>query len=50
MQGLKDEIRRVCAEEYLVCGEGDEQGSHWMDKVRTIFEHKRIIITIYIQR
>lgn len=33
MTGLKEEIRKVCAEEYLVCGEGDEQGSHWMDKV-----------------
>lgn len=37
MQGLKEEIRRVCAEEYLVCGEGDEQGSHWMDKVSIHF-------------
>lgn len=34
MKGLKDEIRKVCAEEYLVCGEGDDQGSHWMEKVR----------------
>lgn len=33
MKGLKDEIRKVCAEEYLVCGEGDDQGSHWMEKV-----------------
>lgn len=33
MKGLKDEIRKVCAEEYLVCGEGDEQGTHWMEKV-----------------
>lgn len=33
MSGLKEEIRKVCAEEYLVCGEGDEQGSHWMEKV-----------------
>lgn len=33
MKGLKDEIRKVCTEEYLVCGEGDEQGSHWMEKV-----------------
>lgn len=35
MKGLKNEIRKVCAEEYLVCGEGDEQGTHWMEKVRT---------------
>lgn len=33
MSGLKEEIRKVCAEEYLVCGEGDEQGTHWMEKV-----------------
>lgn len=31
--GLKDQIRRVCAEEYLVCGEGDEQGGAWQEKV-----------------
>lgn len=33
MEGLKNEIRKVCAEEYLVCGEGDEQGTAWMEKV-----------------
>ncbi|XP_044265029.1 dynein heavy chain, cytoplasmic isoform X6 [Tribolium madens] len=32
MKGLKDEIRKVCQEEFLVCGEGDEQGSAWMEK------------------
>lgn len=32
-QGLKDQIRKVCQEEYLVCGEGDEQGAAWMEKV-----------------
>ncbi|XP_050295050.1 dynein heavy chain, cytoplasmic isoform X2 [Anthonomus grandis grandis] len=32
MKGLKDEIRKVCREEYLVCGEGDEQGAAWMEK------------------
>ncbi|XP_055383630.1 dynein heavy chain, cytoplasmic isoform X2 [Condylostylus longicornis] len=32
MKGLKDEIRKVCGEEYLVCGEGDEQGNAWMEK------------------
>lgn len=35
--GLKDEIRKVCQEEYLVCGEGDEQGGAWMEKVRQNF-------------
>lgn len=33
MKGLKDEIKKVCQEEFLVCGEGDEQGSSWMEKV-----------------
>jgi len=40
MKGLKEEIRKVCQEDYLVCGEGDEQGAAWMEKVRgayTIF-------------
>ncbi|XP_055846761.1 dynein heavy chain, cytoplasmic isoform X3 [Episyrphus balteatus] len=32
MSGLKEEIRKVCNEEYLVCGEGDEQGAAWMEK------------------
>lgn len=34
MKGLKEQIRKVCAEEYLVTGEGDEQGAGWMEKVR----------------
>lgn len=34
--GLKNEIRAVCAEEFLVCGEGDEHGATWMDKVKKI--------------
>ncbi|XP_057661058.1 dynein heavy chain, cytoplasmic isoform X2 [Diorhabda carinulata] len=38
MQGLKDEIRKVCAEEYLVCGEGDERGSAWMEKVLQLYQ------------
>lgn len=33
MKGLKEEIRKVCQEDYLVCGEGDEQGAAWMEKV-----------------
>uniref|UniRef100_A0A1B0B0C4 Dynein heavy chain, cytoplasmic n=1 Tax=Glossina palpalis gambiensis TaxID=67801 RepID=A0A1B0B0C4_9MUSC len=32
MKGLKEEIRKVCEEDYLVCGEGDEQGAAWMEK------------------
>ncbi|XP_037905377.1 dynein heavy chain, cytoplasmic isoform X4 [Hermetia illucens] len=38
MKGLKDEIRKVCAEEYLVCGEGDEQGAAWMEKVLQLYQ------------
>lgn len=37
--GLKDQIRKVCAEEYLVCGEGDEQGGAWQEKV-VYFQHR----------
>lgn len=33
MKGLKEQLRKVCHEMYLVCGEGDEQGAQWMDKV-----------------
>ena len=33
MQQLKAEIEKVCAEMYLVYGEGDEQGGSWVDKV-----------------
>ncbi|XP_076178666.1 dynein heavy chain, cytoplasmic isoform X5 [Ptiloglossa arizonensis] len=32
MKGLKDQIRKVCIEDYLVCGEGDEQGGAWQEK------------------
>ncbi|XP_026482181.1 dynein heavy chain, cytoplasmic isoform X8 [Ctenocephalides felis] len=38
MTGLKDEIRKVCAEEHLVCGEGDEQGGAWMEKVLQLYQ------------
>jgi dynein heavy chain 1 len=38
MKGLKDEIRKVCQEEFLVCGEGDEQGSAWMEKVLQLYQ------------
>ncbi|XP_049288218.1 dynein heavy chain, cytoplasmic isoform X3 [Anopheles funestus] len=38
MKGLKDEIRKVCSEEYLVCGEGDEQGGAWMEKVLQLYQ------------
>ncbi|KAF4518251.1 hypothetical protein B566_EDAN010397 [Ephemera danica] len=32
MSGLKEQIRKVCLEEFLVCGEGEEQGGAWMEK------------------
>ncbi|XP_044746185.1 dynein heavy chain, cytoplasmic isoform X2 [Coccinella septempunctata] len=38
MKGLKDEIKKVCQEEFLVCGEGDEQGSLWMEKVLQLYQ------------
>ena len=34
MTALKQHIRNVCREQYLVCGEGEEQGAHWMEKVK----------------
>ncbi|GJQ76160.1 hypothetical protein Trydic_g1905 [Trypoxylus dichotomus] len=36
MKGLKDEIRKVCEEEFFVCGEGDEQGASWMEKPKKL--------------
>ncbi|KAF5301350.1 hypothetical protein FQA39_LY10748 [Lamprigera yunnana] len=38
MKGLKDQIKKVCQEEYLVCGEGDEQGAAWMEKVLQLYQ------------
>ncbi|KAK3866515.1 hypothetical protein Pcinc_027959 [Petrolisthes cinctipes] len=38
MTGLKEMIRRVCAEQFLVCGEGEEQGAHWMEKVLQLYQ------------
>lgn len=34
MKKLKAEIKKVCTEMNLVYGEGEEQGSAWVDKVR----------------
>lgn len=48
MTKLKDEIRKVCAEEYLVCGEGDEQGTHWMEKVRKFILNKLYFVLFKI--
>ncbi|CAB3376335.1 Hypothetical predicted protein [Cloeon dipterum] len=38
MKGLKDQIRKVCQEEFLVCGEGEEQGGAWMEKVLQLYQ------------
>ncbi|XP_063237430.1 dynein heavy chain, cytoplasmic isoform X2 [Bacillus rossius redtenbacheri] len=38
MEGLKDQIRKVCQEEYFVCGEGEEQGGAWMEKVLQLYQ------------
>ncbi|XP_065362456.1 dynein heavy chain, cytoplasmic-like [Calliphora vicina] len=42
MKGLKEEIRKVCQEDYLVCGEGDEQGTAWMEKVLQLYQISRL--------
>ena len=34
MKKLKAEIKKVCTEVNLVYGEGEEQGSAWVEKVR----------------
>ena len=33
MTGLKEEIKKVCAEMYLTYGVGEDEGSAWVDKV-----------------
>lgn len=38
MARLKDEIRKVCAEMYLVFGEGEEQGGAWVDKILQLYQ------------
>uniref|UniRef100_T1JGT9 Dynein heavy chain, cytoplasmic n=1 Tax=Strigamia maritima TaxID=126957 RepID=T1JGT9_STRMM len=38
MQGLKQEIAKVCQDSYLVCGEGEEQGGAWMEKVLQLYQ------------
>ncbi|XP_031789302.2 dynein heavy chain, cytoplasmic isoform X5 [Nasonia vitripennis] len=38
MKGLKHEIKKVCSEEYLVCGEGDELGGAWQEKVLQLYQ------------
>ncbi|XP_069984453.1 dynein heavy chain, cytoplasmic isoform X5 [Penaeus vannamei] len=38
MTGLKEEIRKVCREQFFVCGEGEEQGAQWMEKVLQLYQ------------
>ena len=38
MEVLKKEIAKICAEEQLVCGEGEEEGSAWLDKVLQLYQ------------
>ncbi|XP_033735277.1 cytoplasmic dynein 1 heavy chain 1-like isoform X2 [Pecten maximus] len=38
MSNLRQEIKRVCQEMYLVYGEQDEQGAHWVDKVLQLYQ------------
>lgn len=47
MKGLKEEIRKVCQEDYLVCGEGDEQGAAWMEKVSSVWCPETTLINRY---
>ncbi|XP_026688130.1 dynein heavy chain, cytoplasmic-like, partial [Diaphorina citri] len=38
MTGLKEKIKEVCREEFLVCGEGNEEGGPWMEKVLQLYQ------------
>ncbi|XP_050421392.1 dynein heavy chain, cytoplasmic isoform X3 [Adelges cooleyi] len=38
MTVLKEQIRKVCSEEYYVCGEDDELGGPWMEKVLQLYQ------------
>lgn len=33
MTALRNQIKKVCDEMYLIYGEGDEMGSQWVEKV-----------------
>lgn len=34
MKALREKIQQVCQETYFTCGEGDEPGALWMEKVK----------------
>ena len=38
MESLKKEISKICKEEQLMCGEGEEEGTAWMDKVLQLYQ------------
>ncbi|XP_074643936.1 cytoplasmic dynein 1 heavy chain 1-like isoform X2 [Tubulanus polymorphus] len=38
MKALRAEIAKVCAELYLTYGEGDEQGTNWVEKVLQLYQ------------
>merc|ERR1740128_1108459 len=38
MESLKQEILKICTEEQLIAGEGEEEGAAWMDKVLQLYQ------------
>ena len=42
MKDLKAEVKKVCTEMNLVYGEGEEQGSAWVEKVRCLCCNKYV--------
>lgn len=44
MKGLKEQIKKVCQEMFLVCGENEEVGGLWMEKVNFLLFLDQIII------
>lgn len=38
MQELRSELKKVCAEEHLVYGEGLQSGAMWIDKVLQVYQ------------
>ena len=38
MKPLKAELKKVCAEQHLVFGEGDELGAQWVEKILQLYQ------------
>lgn len=36
MTNLKEEIKKVCAEMFLTFGDGEDEGTAWVEKVRIV--------------